>query len=592
MQVYNPPTADFLFLLYDVFEIEKSNTPSFSDFTKDVVEPILTAAGKLASDVLSPINKIGDDEGCYLQDGSVRTPTGFKDAFKTMCDGGWPSINCAPKYGGQGIPLTISSCVGEIFASANISLFIYQALSHGVYSAILAHGTEEQKDTYLKNIATCKWTGTMNLTEPQCGTDLGLINTKAVRQQNGNFEITGQKIYISAGDHDLTENIIHLVLAKIPGSPDGMKGLSLFIVPKLIVNVNGELTKRNSLTIGKLENKMGIHGNATCVINYDGATGYLLGVENKGLRSMFTMMNEARLGVGIQGLAQAEIAYQNALLYAKDRLQGNSVKTEKSNHPVPEPIIVHPDIRRLLMEQKSFIEGGRAFTVWVSILIDKGNLTDDLDSKGLVSLLVPVVKAFLSDKGFESTIDAQQILGGHGYVEDYSLSQFARDCRIAMIYEGTNGIQALDLVGRKLSENSGRNIINLVRIIKGFIKDNQKNINLKNQFLNGLESSVNDLESSLQYFLENGTSDPESVLTGATDFLHLLGNVVLGFMWSKIALISFYKIENNNCNNDIYKSKLLTGRFYIERSLPETKLLLNRIISDKNLIMGLEKDLF
>jgi alkylation response protein AidB-like acyl-CoA dehydrogenase len=320
MQVYNPPTADFLFLLYDVFEIEKSNTPSFSDFTKDVVEPILTAAGKLASDVLSPINKIGDDEGCYLQDGSVRTPTGFKDAFKTMCDGGWPSINCAPKYGGQGIPLTISSCVGEIFASANISLFIYQALSHGVYSAILAHGTEEQKDTYLKNIATCKWTGTMNLTEPQCGTDLGLINTKAVQQQNGNFEITGQKIYISAGDHDLTENIIHLVLAKIPGSPDGMKGLSLFIVPKLIVNVNGELTKRNSLTIGKLENKMGIHGNATCVINYDGATGYLLGVENKGLRSMFTMMNEARLGVGIQGLAQAEIAYQNALLYAKDRL--------------------------------------------------------------------------------------------------------------------------------------------------------------------------------------------------------------------------------------------------------------------------------
>lgn len=592
MQTYNPPTEDFLFLLYEIFEIEKTNDPRFSELTRDNVEQILVAAGQLASKVLSPINKIGDLEGCSLQNGSVKTPTGFKEAFKTMCDGGWPSMNCESDYGGQGIPLTISSCVGEMFASANISLFIYQALTHGVYSTISAHGTEDQKKTYLEKLANCRWTGTMNLTEPQCGTDLGLIKTKAVPKEPGVYSITGQKIFISAGDHDLAENIIHLVLAKIPNGPDGVKGISLFIVPKFDTDINGNLGLRNNLNIEKIENKMGIHGNATCVINYEGATGYLLGSENKGLRAMFTMMNEARLGVGIQGLAQATIAYQNAVSYAKERLQGKSFGSTIKDKAIADPIISHPDIRRILMEQKSFIEAGRAFTVWVSTLIDRGNFLHDEESHGLATLLVPVVKAYLSDKGFTSTIDAQQILGGHGYIEDYSLSQFARDCRIAMIYEGTNAIQALDLVGRKLPQDSGKNILNLMRIIGLFIEENDNDIIFKRQFSDPLKDSTKDLESALEYFVEKGLSDPVNVLTGATDFLHLLGNVVLGFMWAKIAQKSLSEINKKNASSELYRSKITTGKFYMERSLPETKLQLKKIISDKDLIMDLDKELF
>lgn len=592
MQTYNPPTEDFLFLLYEIFEIEKTNDPRFSELTRDNVEQILVAAGQLASKVLSPINKIGDLEGCSLQNGSVKTPTGFKEAFKTMCDGGWPSMNCESDYGGQGIPLTISSCVGEMFASANISLFIYQALTHGVYSTISAHGTEDQKKTYLEKLANCRWTGTMNLTEPQCGTDLGLIKTKAVPKEPGVYSITGQKIFISAGDHDLAENIIHLVLAKIPNGPDGVKGISLFIVPKFDTDINGNLGLRNNLNIEKIENKMGIHGNATCVINYEGATGYLLGSENKGLRAMFTMMNEARLGVGIQGLAQATIAYQNAVSYAKERLQGKSFGSTIKDKAIADPIISHPDIRRILMEQKSFIEAGRAFTVWVSTLIDRGNFLHDEESHGLATLLVPVVKAYLSDKGFTSTIDAQQILGGHGYIEDYSLSQFARDCRIAMIYEGTNAIQALDLVGRKLPQDSGKNILNLMRIIGLFIEENDNDIIFKRQFSDPLKDSTKDLESALEYFVEKGLSDPVNVLTGATDFLHLLGNVVLGFMWAKIAQKSLSEINKKHASSELYRSKITTGKFYMERSLPETKLQLKKIISDKDLIMDLDKELF
>ena len=592
MPSYTPPIKDFLFLFYEVFKIDRTNIPGFSELNEDLVKPILIEAGKLASEVLSPLNTIGDTQGCKLENGTVITPDGFKEAFKALCDAEWPRLNCENKYDGQGLPLTLTTSVGEIFASANIALFIYQALTHGVYSTILMHGSEEQKNAYLPKIVKCEWTGTMNLTEPQCGTDLNLIKTKAIPNGDGSFKITGQKIFISAGDHDLAENIIHLVLAKIPGSPDGVKGISLFIVPKFLVEKDGTLGQRNSLSVGKLEKKMGIHGNATCVMNYDEAHGFLLGEENKGLRAMFTMMNEARLGVGIQGLSQAEIAYQNAKEYAKQRLQGIAISNRKLSQKETDPIIVHPDIRRMLMEQKSFIESARAFCIWSSLLIDRGVLLKDGDASSLATLLVPVVKAFLSDKGFESTINAQQIFGGHGYIEDYGMTQFARDARIAMIYEGANGIQAIDLVGRKLLIDGGKHVVGLVKLIDNFIIENKANEKLNTDFLNPLKSSLEDLKKALDYFMENGLKDPNSALTGATDFLHLFGHLVLGFMWSQMAKVSFEKIEDSNSDLTFFKTKLTTGKFYMHYTLPETAMRLARIRCEQKLFMELDQELF
>ena len=592
MTNYCPPTKDFLFLLYELFEIQNLEINGLSEYTKETVEPILNEAGRLAVEIIVPTNSIGDRDGCNLNSGVVETPPEFKKAFKMMCDGEWPSLNCDPKYGGQGVPLTVSTAVGEIFASANVALFIYHALSHGVYSTIRAHGTDEQKTKYLPNLVTSKWTGTMNLTEPQCGTDLGLVTTQARLVDDGSYKISGQKIYISAGDHDLADNIIHLVLARIKGGPKGVKGISLFIVPKLLTDPTEKITVHNKVSVGKIENKMGIHGNATCVMNYDGATGYLLGSENKGLRAMFTMMNEARLAVGVQGLSQAEIAYQNAAWYAKDRTQGKSVSTPVQSESTADPIISHPDVRRMLMEQKSFIEGARAFSIWSSLLIDKKNILNDLEADGLVSLLIPIFKAFLSDKGFESTVTAQQIFGGNGYVEDSGMSQFVRDSRIAMIYEGTNGIQAIDLVGRKLLVDGGKHVIKLINEINTFIIENSQNSRLNESFLEPLKSSLADLQTSLTYFMERGLSDPDNVLSGATDFLHLFGHVILGYMWSKMARKSLLCLEKNLVDKDFYNSKLITGSFYMGRCLPETQLRLTRILSDKNLVMDLEPNLF
>ena len=592
MTNYCPPTKDFLFLLYELFEIQNLEINGLSEYTKETVEPILNEAGRLAVEIIVPTNSIGDRDGCNLNSGVVETPTEFKKAFKMMCDGEWPSLNCDPKYGGQGVPLTVSTAVGEIFASANVALFIYHALSHGVYSTIRAHGTDEQKTKYLPNLVKSKWTGTMNLTEPQCGTDLALVTTQARLVDDGSYKISGQKIYISAGDHDLADNIIHLVLARIKGGPKGVKGISLFIVPKLLTDPTEKITVHNKVSVGKIENKMGIHGNATCVMNYDGATGYLLGSENKGLRAMFTMMNEARLAVGVQGLSQAEIAYQNAAWYAKDRTQGKSVSTPVQSESTADPIISHPDVRRMLMEQKSFIEGARAFSIWSSLLIDKKNILNDLEADGLVSLLIPIFKAFLSDKGFESTVTAQQIFGGNGYVEDSGMSQFVRDSRIAMIYEGTNGIQAIDLVGRKLLVDGGKHVIKLINEINTFIIENSQNSRLNESFLEPLKSSLADLQTSLTYFMERGLSDPDNVLSGATDFLHLFGHVILGYMWSKMARKSLLCLEKNLVDKDFYNSKLITGSFYMGRCLPETQLRLTRILSDKNLVMDLEPNLF
>ena len=586
MNTYEPPLEDIKFILHQFLNISKKEIEGYNELTSDFTDSILSEAGKLAKEVIAPTNKDGDEIGCELENGIVRTPKSFKEAFKKMCEGGWTSLDIEEEYGGQNLPLVISTLVNEMFTSANMALCMYNGLTRGAYSAILLHGSAEQKNLYLPKMASCEWTGTMNLTEPQCGTDLGLIRTKATPNQNNDYKLSGQKIFISAGDHDLSENVIHLVLAKTPNAPEGVKGISLFIVPKFLVNDDMSLGKRNNLSVGKLEHKMGIKGNATCVMNYDEAVGYLVGEENKGLRAMFTMMHEARLGVGLQGLAQAEIAYQGALSYAKDRNQGRAIEGSKNLKQAADPIIVHPDIRRNLMEQKSFIEGSRAFIAWTAVLLDKAKRENDLESEGMASLLIPVVKGFMTDKGFEYTINAQQVFGGHGYIEEWGMSQYARDARIAMIYEGTNGIQALDLVGRKLSSDGGKHIRNYLKLINEFLNE-EKDKDLNENFIAPLKEGVDNLQKALMFFMEKGLKNPLSAVSGATDFLHLLGLVSLGYIWSQKAKRAKELLNQTDNNNEFLEGKILTGEYFMQRQLPETELRLKKILSGEKSIMSL-----
>ena len=593
MPSYSAPVKDIKFLLQNVLKIHDSDIPGYGDLDNDYLNAILEEASKISSEVLAPLNAIGDKHGCRFENGIVYTPPGFKEAFNQLKDGGWTGIDCDIKFGGQGLPYLISIAVGEMFASANMALGMYHGLTHGAYSAIYSHGSEEQKDKYLPNLVNCKWTGTMNLTEPHCGTDLGMMRTKASRNADGAFRISGQKIFISAGDHDLAENIIHLVLAKIPNGPDGVKGISLFIVPKFLVNEDGSLGERNQVSVGKIEQKMGIHGNATCVMNYDEATGYLVGEEHKGMRAMFTMMNEARLGVGLQGLSQAELAYQNALAYAKDRLQGRDITGVKNPDGLADPIIVHPDVRRNLMDQKCFSEGSRALILWGASIIDKANRNTDTQAEGLIGLLTPVIKGFLTDKGFDMTIQAQQIYGGHGYIEEWGMSQFARDARIAMIYEGANGIQALDLVGRKLPQDQGKNMIAFFAILKTYITENQnKADDFDKIFLEPMKSATDDLESAVLYFMDKGIKNPNEALAGSYDFMHLFGYVCLGLMWCKIAQASHEAINFSSDPDDFHQSKISTGQYFMERQLPFTKLHLARIRAGSDTVMKLSASNF
>jgi len=588
---YKTPVDEYNFLLHDFLKISQQNIQSFSELNKDFTTEIFEMAGKLASDVLLPINRIGDIEGCRLENDTVITPKGFTNAFKKLREDGWTSVDCEKEFGGQGLPTSISILLGEIFSSCNISLTIYQALTHGAYGAILKYGTETQKNLYLPKLVSCEWTGTMNLTEPHCGTDLSLIRTKAEKITNDIYSISGQKIFISAGEHDLTENIIHLVLAKIPGGPKGVKGLSLFIVPKFIPNNDGSLKERNNVKVGSIEKKMGIHANATCVMNYDSATGYLLGEEHKGLQAMFTMMNEARLGVGVQSIALSEIAYQNSVIYAKERIQGKSFSNEGQLSVESKPIINHPDVRRNLLDQKSFIEGGRALSIWVASLLDKSNHLMDDRAYGLASLLTPVIKGYLSDIGFEMTVVSQQIFGGHGYIEEWGMSQFVRDSRIAMIYEGTNGIQAIDLVGRKLNSDGGKNIIYLNELVQNFLTEHSELEKLNNDFLVPLKESKKNVEEVLNFFMSNGLKNPNSALAGASDFLHLLGNFCIGFMWAKIAAILFKENEIIN-ENTFQEGKVLTGQYYMKNILPKTNYLAKKILSGDKIIMSLNTEQF
>ena len=593
MPHYIAPTKDMQYVLNDVLDVKNSSIPGYADLDADFLSAILEEAGKITSQVLAPLNAVGDQEGCHFENGVIRTPAGFKDAFEQVKEGGWTGIDCDPEFGGQGLPYLVGTAVGEMFASSNMAFGMYQGLTHGAYSAIHAHGTEAQKQTYLPNMVSCDWTGTMNLTEPHCGTDLGLMRTKAEPQADGTFKITGQKIFISAGDHDLSENVIHLVLAKIPGGPDGVKGISLFIVPKFMVNEDGSLGARNAVAVGKIEEKMGIHGNATCVMNYDGATGFLLGDEHKGMRAMFTMMNEARLGVGLQGYSQAEVAYQNAVAYAKDRLQGRDVTGVKNPDGPADPLIVHPDIRRNLMDQKSFVEGARAFTFWGASLIDQAHREGDADANGLISLLTPVIKGFLTDKGYEYASAAQQVYGGHGYIEEWGMSQFARDARITMIYEGANGVQALDLVGRKLAQDGGKHVMAFFEMVKNFASDNKGwDEDFDRDFLGPLKAASKDLQAAGMYFMQNGMKNPNNALAGSYDFMHMFGHVCLGLMWARMGKASIEALKNGADDAAFHETKIKTGRYYMARQLPATALHLARIQSGADTVMGLSEDQF
>jgi len=588
MPSYTAPIQDMQFILHNLLDVSAQDIPGYADLETDFTSAVMEEAGKLARDVLAPLNAVGDTVGCRLENGVVRTPPGFKEAYAQLCDGGWTGLDCDPAYGGQGLPYVMQTAVGEMFSAANMSFQVYNGLTHGAVSAINVHATDAQKATYLPNMISGKWSGTMNLTEPHAGTDLGMMRTKAEPQADGSYRVTGQKIFISGGDQDLTENIIHLVLAKIPGGPADIKGVSLFIVPKFLVNADGSLGARNAVSVGKIEEKMGLHGNATCVLNYDGAVGYLLVQEHKGMRAMFTMMNEARLSVGLQGYAQADVAYQNAVAYANDRLQGRDVTGAKNPEGPADPIIVHPDIRRNLMDQKSFVEGARALTFWGAHLIDRAHRLDDKAADGLISLLIPVIKGFLTDKGFDSAIAAQQVFGGHGYIEEWGMSQYARDARIAMIYEGANGVQALDLVGRKLALDGGKHVMGFFEMVKAFIKENEGHADLKSGFLDPLKAASKDVQAAAMYFMQEGVKSPNNALAGSYDFMHMMGHACLGLMWARMARAAYGALESGAADRAFYETKIATGRYYMARQMPATALHLARITTGAAPVMALE----
>jgi 3-(methylsulfanyl)propanoyl-CoA dehydrogenase len=596
MPIYKAPVEDVSFLLNDVFQIDRyNNLPGFADASADVREAILGEAAKLSEEVLQPLNRVGDLEGCKRHDdNSVTTPKGFKEAFKQVAEGGWLGLSAPTEYGGQGLPVTLSQVVTEFQSAANMAFSMYGGLTMGATAALLVHGNAEQKKTYVPKMVAGEWTGTMNLTEPQCGTDLGLLRTKAVKQADGSYKITGTKIFISAGEHDLASNIIHLVLARIEGAPAGIKGVSLFVVPKFLVNADGSLGARNGVSCGSIEHKMGIHGNSTCVMNYDSATGWLIGEENKGMQGMFVMMNEARLGVAVQGLAQSEVAYQNAVNYARERVQGRSISGVKAPDKPADPIIVHPDVRRTLLTIRAFNEAARAMVVWTALKSDVAHRSSDpkdrQEADDHMGLMTPVMKGVMTGTGFNNTVMAQQMYGGHGYIAEQGMEQFVRDSRISMIYEGANGVQALDLVGRKLPRDGGRAIMAFFAEVTAFAKENAGNEAMK-PYVAPLSNALGHLQQATGWLMQNGLVRPDNAGAAATDYMELFGLVVFAYMWARMAKVANDKIAASGATPYL-KTKLVTGKFFMERMLPETAAHLARLQTGADTTMELAAEAF
>jgi alkylation response protein AidB-like acyl-CoA dehydrogenase len=597
MATYRAPLRDFRFLLHEFLRLERyDNLPGFADASADVIDAVLEEGAKLMEEVIQPLNKVGDLEGCRLKDGVVTTPRGFKEAYKQFCDGGWNGLTADPEYGGQGLPHVIGLAFSEMMCSANMAFGMYPGLTHGAFEAIRHWGTDEQKRTYLPKMASGEWTGTMNLTEPHCGTDLGLLRSKAEPQPDGGFRITGAKIFISAGEHDLAANIIHLVLAKIPGGPEGVRGISLFVVPKFLVNADGSLGPRNGVACGALEHKMGIHGNATCVLNYDGAQGWLLGAPHAGLRAMFTMMNAARLGVGIQGLGIAEVAYQNGATYARERVQGRSISGTKEPEKPADPIIVHPDVRRMLLTGRAFVEGARALALLTGVKLDLAKKHPDekvrAENEDFVALVTPVIKSYFTDMGFETANLAMQCYGGHGYIHEHGMEQFVRDARIAQIYEGANGVQALDLVGRKLPQKMGRLLRAFFHPLDAFIQDNMADKALV-PFVQPLAKSFARLQQATAHVAQAGLKNPDEAGAASSDYLKLFALVALGWMWAEMAKLSLARLKDGaNGEAAFYEAKLMTARFFMDRMLPETSSLLAKATAGAETLMALPAEAF
>ena len=597
MPSYQAPVADTEFILNEVIRLaDYTQLPGFDEATPDLVSAILTEGAKFVEEVLQPLNQHGDEIGCTRnEDGSVTTPPGFKKAYDQFCEGGWQSLSLDPEFGGQGLPHVIANAFEEYLISANMAFAMYGGLTLGAMGAIKAVGSPEQKSTYLPKMATGRWSGTMNLTEPHCGTDLGLLRTRAEPQADGSFLITGTKIFISAGEHDLSENIIHLVLAKMSDSPDTMRGISLFIVPKFLINEDGSVGDRNAVTCGSIEEKMGIHGNSTCVLNYDGAVGYLIGEKEKGMRAMFIMMNSARLGVGLQGLSISEVATQNAAIYARDRIQGRALTGPKNSDDKADPIIVHPDVRRMLMNARAFNEGARALALWGALLVDLAHKAETAEARqeadDVVGLLTPVIKGYFTDKGYENATNAQQCFGGHGYIREWGMEQFVRDARIAMIYEGTNGIQALDLVGRKLARNGGRALRTYTRHVGDFINEH-KDDEVLGPMVAGLKVALEDLQAATTWFMKNAMTKPDNAGAGSVPYLHLMGLVAFGHMWCWMAKAAVAGLASGKDDTTFYENKLTTARYFFSHMLPETSVHRVRVEAGADNIMSLAAEAF
>ena len=596
MPAYKAPLDDIRFLLHDVHDVAQlAALPGFEEATPDVIDAVLTEGAALCEQVLFPLNQSGDAEGVRLDNGVVRTPAGFKEAYTQYAAGGWTGIAADPAFGGQGLPEAVRFVMEELLCSSNLSFSMYPGLSHGAYSAMMSHGSDEIKQRFVAKLVDGSWGGTMCLTEAHAGTDLGIISTKAVPAADGSYAITGSKIFISAGEHDLTENILHLVLAKLPDAPSGTKGISMFVVPKYLPNADGTAGAPNGVTCGSIEHKMGIKASATCVMNFDNATGWLVGEAHKGMRAMFVMMNGARLAVGLQGLGLAEVAYQNALAYAKERLQGRSLTGPKNPAGPADPILVHPDVRKGLLRIKAFNEGMRSLAYWVGIRIDLEHRHPDpavrKDAEDIIALLTPVIKAFLTDVGFDSTNIALQTLGGHGYIKEYGIEQYVRDARIAQIYEGTNAIQALDLVGRKLPMEGGRLVRRFFELVKADIDAAASDASME-EFAKPLGASLYQLQKATMMLAERGFAHPDEAGAAATEYLHLMGFVAVGWQWLRMVTVAKAKLAAGTGNSRFLEAKIKTARFYMARLLPEAATLLAVIQSGAAPIMALEADDF